>query len=122
MSNIIDFTSYKDENEVLFDPILDTDFFITTYKFAVESLGLKFNRKSVEEIQKQLCVIDESKNNAGIVDIFTFIWTMELAYEDEYTKKPIYDLLNKRIDEYNAALKKDKSLLSRIKKFLITLK
>jgi hypothetical protein len=107
MSNLVNFNDWLEKNEIIYDPLIDgDDYLILSLKNALENLGLPYNRKSIEYLQNVLNLIDEEKNNSGVVDIETYAYIVTIAFNDPYTTRPIINYLQQKVDKYISEYKK----------------
>lgn len=104
MSKVINFEEWRNENEVLMDPLIDAvPYLRLTLRYALEAIGFRYTRKVIKKIQANIKHNDPDAqiDETGIVDLNTFAYIIMGAYS-EYpaTLNAIKEQFDKIIDEF----------------------
>ena len=120
-NKVVNLNKWRIEHDVVDDnllfgiPILGNCYLELTAQNAMKARNMELTRQDVQLFQEVNGIIDPDTNNAGIIDLNTFIYLIDIFHEDTICMNDIYLELNKSIEKYNKILKP--SLFQRIKNF-----
>lgn len=118
--NIVNMQDWIDDNMLLYDITIEGDeYLMLTIQNALEARNMKSTRGAIVEFQELYNLLDPESNNAGVIDIKTFLKLIEIF--DDYTRIPIIKYYNKKVTQIYSGLqteeKPKETFINKVKNF-----